>query len=188
MNAATSADLNQHRFVSFLRHAKSDWTKDGATDFDRLLSDRGQRDAVVMGELVSELSPKIDAVFCSAAQRTKDTLALITPFLPEGVAVHYEQSLYLANQSTLLDRVQQTDDQYRHILVIAHNPGLHNISLALVGDDQQKHKSMKKLRENFPTAALAQFSAPIEHWRAFTPQTAQLECFETPKDHRPYPE
>ena len=61
------------RTLVLMRHAKSDYP-DGVTDHDRPLAARGDREAGLAGDWLRETAPTIDAVLCSTATRTRQTL------------------------------------------------------------------------------------------------------------------
>ncbi|PRC61864.1 hypothetical protein C6A85_06190, partial [Mycobacterium sp. ITM-2017-0098] len=55
------------------RHAKSDYP-DGVSDHDRPLAERGVREAALAGEWITANVDPVDAVLCSSATRTRQTL------------------------------------------------------------------------------------------------------------------
>ncbi|MDT5249547.1 MAG: phosphohistidine phosphatase, partial [Mycobacterium sp.] len=57
-----------------LRHAKSDYP-DGVADHERPLARRGIREAGLAGDWIRANAPAVDAVLCSTATRTRETLA-----------------------------------------------------------------------------------------------------------------
>ena len=63
--------------IFLLRHAKSDWSTLGQQDFERPLAKRGINDAMLISQYIQDKRHLVDAVFCSSALRTKETLSLI---------------------------------------------------------------------------------------------------------------
>ncbi len=61
------------RTLVLLRHAKSDYPG-GVADHDRPLAPRGIREAGLAGDWLRAELPAIDAVLCSTATRTRQTL------------------------------------------------------------------------------------------------------------------
>ena len=64
--------------------------------------------------------------------------------------------------------------------MIGHNPGMHGLALMLLGTGDAK--SISRLEDKFPTAALAIFTFPQVAWRDLTPASGHLEAFITPRD------
>jgi phosphohistidine phosphatase len=165
--------------LSLLRHAKSSWDDPALDDFDRPLGERGVKAAPLMGRYLMAEDLRPDLVICSGAVRTRATLALIMPELgapPPDIS--YEDDLYLASASRLLGRVHKAD-RARNILLIGHNPGLHALALALVGDG--KRRDLDALATKFPTAALAVFTFDVDKWSAVKAGTGALVRFVTPR-------
>jgi len=123
------------KLVTLLRHAKSSWADSGQKDFDRPLNDRGLRDAPMMSQRLLDRSCTPDAIACSAAIRTRQTAQFMLDVhsLSEQ-AITFHDDLYLASAGTLLDYIQRTNNEFAHLMIIAHNPGLE-----LLG--QQMHPS-----------------------------------------------
>ncbi len=166
-----------------LRHAKSSWDTPGEDDFARGLAPRGRAAAPRMGEEMRRLSLKPHTVLCSPAVRTRDTLALVLPYLdPAPANVHFEDDLYLASGQRIHDRLRRLANDCPAALVIGHNPGLHNLALTLAepSDDPR----LSAMRDKFPTAALAVFTFQTPEWRQIKPQTGRLVHFATPRGLR----
>lgn len=134
-----------------LRHAKSSWREPMDSDFERRLSGRGVRDGSDFGKRLAAQLPKPDFVLCSAARRTRDTLAFLIPELVDPRHVCFEEALYHASATTLLHRIQDVPAEVSTLLVIAHNPGLTNLMNHLLG-------SHRNAIEHLPTFGCAHFT------------------------------
>ncbi|MGO4684915.1 SixA phosphatase family protein [Hyphomicrobium sp. 2TAF46] len=165
--------------LALLRHAKSSWEAKDIDDFDRPLNDRGRTAAPVMGAVLQELNFAPDRILCSPAKRTQETLTLISPFVKDA-EVTFDEQLYLTSQETLLSRLKAVPVGVKKVLMIGHNPGMHGLALMLAGTGDAK--SISRLEDKFPTAALATFSFPQVAWRDLTPASGHLEAFVTPRD------
>ena len=64
---------DSYRTLVLLRHAKSDYPS-GVADHDRPLAPRGIREAGLAGDWMRAHAPAVDAVLCSTATRTRETL------------------------------------------------------------------------------------------------------------------
>jgi phosphohistidine phosphatase len=124
-----------------LRHAKA-VAGLGLADIDRPLNDRGRRDAAATGDWLRENGLEPDLVLCSTAVRTRETLEGLA--LPSA-EVSFESSIYDNDADTLLSLVRETGDGVRTLLLVGHNPSVHQLVHDLTGEAP----------EAFPTCALA---------------------------------
>ncbi len=120
------------QLLTLVRHGKSSWQTAGQTDFDRPLNDRGRADAPVMASRLVKAGCIPDLILCSAAARTQQTAALMA----EGMSLSVDKilpynELYLAAPPTLLLALQAAASEYDHVMIIAHNPGLEDLSALL---------------------------------------------------------
>lgn len=121
-------------------------------------------------------------VLCSPALRARETLEPLHERLPEGARVRVEKPLYLASAARLLARLRRLPDAERDVLLIGHDPGLHDLALALARPGRSA--ALTRLREKLPTGALVAFELELPHWRALAPGTARLVRFDRPRDLR----
>ena len=158
-----------------LRHAKSSWADSALADHERPLAPRGRRDGKRIAEHLRRQEIEPELVLCSSAARTRETLELLRPALG-GATVVVEDELYGASSDQLLARIRLVPDEVASVLVIGHNPGLHELALALAaaGDERER------LEEKFPTAALATLE-PAEPWDRVAPGGATLTAYVVPK-------
>lgn len=155
-----------------LRHAKAEPEgHDG--DAERPLMKRGQKAAAAMGEYLAGLKPPPRLVLCSTSLRTRETLDAILPALKPSPQALFENALYLAGANRLLDRLQRLPEQTESVLLIGHNPGLHQLIASLANE-------AGNLAEGFPTAALAVLRISGT-WSALPSHQATLIDFKTPK-------
>ena len=100
-----------------------------------------------------------DLVLVSPAQRTVETLAAFDPW-DETPLIERIDELYLATAPQMLQIVRGVAETVRSVLLIAHNPGLHDLALTLVGAASMSSPTPdnRRLAESFPTASLAEFS------------------------------
>jgi phosphohistidine phosphatase len=136
-----------------LRHAKSSWADPALADRDRPLAGRGRRAAELIGRYLQDhgISPKL--VLCSPARRAQDTLAIVRPRLGADVEVRIDDAIYTADADDVLQRLHAVPNTIASVLVVGHNPALHDLGAALAGDGD--HAPLAQLRAKFPTGALA---------------------------------
>ncbi|AVH22060.1 SixA phosphatase family protein [Nocardia cyriacigeorgica] len=157
------------RTLILMRHGKSAYP-DGVEDHERPLAPRGQREAGLAGQWLRETQPPIDAVRCSTATRTRETLAATGVNAP----VVYERGIYEASPQTLIELVQLSDDDVATLLVIGHAPGMPWTAWELASN--RDSEPAIELSRKFPTSALAvlHFDRP---WSQVDPGTGELVSF-----------
>jgi len=134
---------------------------------------RGHKAAAAMGEYLATLKPAPALVLCSTALRTRETLDRLAPSLHGAPRILFEEALYLASARQLLERLQRLPESVHSVLLIGHNPGLHQLAMTLASESNG-------LAESFPTAALAVLRI-AESWAELHPRRAKLIDYRTPK-------
>ena len=162
-----------------LRHAKSSWDAPIADDFERPLADRGRNAAPLMGRFIEENNLKPELVLCSSAVRTQATLDLVMAELGKPPpAVRYEDQLYLAPASSLLADIRRTAARWKRVMLVGHNPGMHDLARHLIGMGEPP--LLAALGGKFPTAALAVLTFDATHWADVGEHGGRLTHFVTP--------
>ncbi len=162
--------MTQRLFI--LRHAKSSWAEPGQDDFDRPLNPRGVRAAAAMAAHAAKRGLVFDHVICSPAARTRQTWAAFAKALPNAPPPDFEETAYLAPRQTWAGLIRSSPADARSVLVVGHNPGLHELALWL---------APKADVGKFPTGAFAEFELRIAAWRDLDAGRGALLAFETPK-------
>lgn len=165
--------------LSLLRHAKSDWSGPGMDDFDRPLAARGLEAAPRIGAYMAASGLRPRLILCSAAVRTRQTLDLVLPYLGESPEISIERGLYLAPASVMMARARRVPDGVPHVMMIGHDPGMHETALALAGAGEAG--ALAALARKFPTAGLAVIAFDVAHWADIAPGIGKLLRFVTPK-------
>jgi phosphohistidine phosphatase len=163
-----------------LRHAKSSWADPTLADIDRPLAPRGERAARRMAKYVRRQRLRPALVLCSPSLRTRQTLEAIAPSLGGDASISVEPGLYAAEMNEILAQLRTTPDAVGSVLVIGHNPGLHELALALAS----RGADLPRLRAKFPTGALAVLAAGCEAWGALEPGGAELVDYVVPEQLR----
>lgn len=152
------------RQLLLLRHAKSSWDETAIPDKDRPLNARGRKAATTMREAMRSLGLCPDVILVSTARRTMETLEVLEPW-DETPLIEPMDSLYLANPMQLTAALHGVAETVRSVMVIGHNPGLHDLALSLAGPrTSQGGPNERALAEGFPTAALAEFVVAGSWW------------------------
>ena len=158
------------RRLLIMRHAKSDWDMAAATDFDRPLNKRGERDAPCMGQWLRKNKLIPDWIISSPALRAKETVLLVCEELGlKKKAIHWEEKLYAAELKTLLTALAQCPEDRHLVMLVGHNPGLEELLVYLTG-----------MENRMPTAAIACIQLP-QNWGRLKRGSGQLETLIFPK-------
>ena len=165
-----------------MRHAKSAWEEPGLTDHARSLNASGRVGAVAMRDAMAALGLAPDMVLVSSARRTIQTLHLLEPW-DETPLIEVIDTLYLADLDALLGVLHAIPETLRSVMLIGHNPGMHELALHLVGAATlaQATGEARRLAEGYPTGALCEFTVPGP-WGRLAEGGARLQRFLAPRD------
>jgi phosphohistidine phosphatase len=165
--------------LMLLRHAKSSWDTSGQPDFDRPLNERGRGAAPAMAAYMAVNGLMPARILCSAAQRAKETLALMLPHLDGDIDICIARRLYQADAPGYLEAMREFGSTEMSLMVIGHNPATEDIAhiLAPVGDAA----GLAAMKEKYPTAGLAVIGFDVPRWPDIGPGTGRLISFLTPK-------
>ena len=170
------------RQLLLLRHAKSAWDDPGLDDHARPLNPRGRVAAAGLRGVMETVGLRPDLVLVSSARRTLQTLEALQPWPgPDAPLVRPLDALYLATAEQLFDAVRGVPPTARCVLVIGHNPGMHEFAVSLGGSGSPATEDQRRLREGFPTGALAEFWIAAE-WVALAAGDGHLHRFVDPRD------
>jgi len=166
------------RRLLLLRHAKAERTVPGAADQERNLVERGRSDAGKIGLYMASHGLVPDRVLLSTALRCRQTWACAAAAFRPPPAAAASAALYNATPQALLAAVQEAPAAARTLLVLGHNPGLHELALLLIaaGDVDER----ERLREKLPTCGLVTIDFAFDDWAKLHPRCGRLERFVSP--------
>ncbi len=166
--------------LHLLRHAKSS-AKEDVEDHERPLSRRGRKTARRIGRNLSARVGAVDLVLCSSARRTRETLDLVLDEFPSGShtlpRTSIEDELYLASREKLTARLGRLDARDVNVLLIGHNPGLHELAVSLADENSPAFRALASGK--FPTAAYVSFRVPAD-WSILDSSRHELIGYVTP--------
>jgi phosphohistidine phosphatase len=166
---------DRYRTLLLLRHAKSDYPA-GVADHQRPLAARGQREAALAGDWLRAHVPAVDAVLCSTATRTRETLARTRIDAP----VSYVDRLYDATPGVVIDEINGVDSEVATLLVIGHEPAMSSVALGLATPEGSNTTAAEHISTKFPTSAIAVLRT-AEPWEQLTLSSAALVTFHVPR-------
>ncbi|MFN7055375.1 SixA phosphatase family protein [Hyphomonas sp.] len=141
-----------------MRHAKTEPWNEGIDDFNRALLPRGHEDARRMAEEIVCLGWSPERILVSSARRARETCSEVARVVT-GERVRVMEALYLTGVRGLTEAVSQHDGAHT-LMVIGHNPGLHDFALSILREGGSlDHGASLRLHEKFPTSCAALFEA-----------------------------
>ena len=161
-----------------LRHAKAEGAR--GDDFDRALTDKGERDAGEVGDFLVEhrLVPSLALV--SAAKRTSRTFELVSDRLEADIDLRREDVLYNAGEARILDLLGRIGPGPSVVMIVGHNPGIMEAAVALAREGDLAE--LDRLRGRFPPCGLAVLSFDVEDWPSACAAGGRLDALVFPED------
>jgi phosphohistidine phosphatase len=136
----------QNKVLILMRHAKSDWSDDSLTDHERRLNERGRAAAPAMAQWLQRIELVPDVILSSSSTRTRETVDLMKEEWASEPVVTYNELLYLATPSTIMEVAKAGPSDAQRLMIVAHNPGMTSLVSMLSGQQM-----------DMPTAAIAIF-------------------------------
>jgi phosphohistidine phosphatase len=140
-----------------MRHGKAEQHAATGGDFERALAPRGQADATLMGQVLAKAGLAPDLALVSSARRTRETWDAASPAFP-GAQAQVRRDLYHAEAQDVLAAIREDAPDRGTVMVVGHNPGLHELAVRMAMGGQADPARLAKLRGKFPTATVAVFS------------------------------
>ncbi|MCB1292164.1 MAG: histidine phosphatase family protein [Mycobacterium sp.] len=163
------------RTLVLMRHAKSDYPE-GVVDHGRPLAPRGRREASLAGEWMRENVPAVDAVLCSSATRTRQTLARTGVDAPAA----FLDRLYGASPGEMIAEINRVADEAATLLVVGHEPTVSQVALGLAGPPGSDADAVDRIKLKFPTSGIAVLRVPGS-WAGLELGGAELTTFHVPR-------
>lgn len=119
--------MTASRTLILMRHAAAGH-QGARRDRDRPLTAGGTRDAAAAGAWIRGTLPQVDAVWCSTAVRTRQTLAATGVNAP----TNFVDELYGGGIEDILEQIALTPESAITVLVVGHAPGIPATAAELV--------------------------------------------------------
>jgi phosphohistidine phosphatase len=167
------------RRLLLFRHSAAERAEPGESDERRMLSAEGRADAAAMGAYLASHVFRFDRALVSPSTRTRETWHQLAVPLRTSSAPIFDARIYNAAAQTLLTVLKQQPNEAGTLLLIGHNPGLHELATMLVATGDVDTR--EQLRENFPTSGMATIDFALDGWDKLHPHSGRLERFVSPK-------
>jgi phosphohistidine phosphatase len=162
----------QPRRLLLIRHAKAG---EAATDIERPLTGRGERQAAAIGTWLTDAGLVPDRAFVSPARRAAQTWELAAAQLGERPAQVVEPRIYDNTVEALLAVLADTPDDVSTLAVVGHNPSIGQLAYDLE-DGEGSATARRDLEAGFPTGTVAVFTLTLP-FGDVAPGTATLTDF-----------
>jgi phosphohistidine phosphatase len=166
------------RRLLLLRHAKTERAEAGERDRDRKLTARGRSDAPVIGAYMLRHGLVPDLVLLSPVTRAEETWALVAASFAKAPQVVKNERIYNAGPEVLVRLIRETRDAHA-LLVVGHNPGLHDLAVQLIASGDIEAR--KRVKEKLPTSGLVVVDFPFDEWSRLHIGSGRLERFVSPR-------
>jgi len=153
-----------------VRHSKSSWKDLSLTDFRRPLNNRGKSDGPIMSRYLSSKINKIDFLHSSSSVRTFETSKFFISKI-EFKNIKYDDNLYHCSAQSIIGLIKNYPDQYKTVMIIAHNPGLTNLINMIT------HITL----DNLPTTGIANIYFDCDYWNNISIENSNLVDLKFPK-------
>jgi len=162
--------------IYLLRHVKSDWSQPGAKDFDRVLNDRGFRDAPVMAEFIQKVIPLNETLIVSSpAKRTRQTLEPLEKKYSGELNIRFDENLYESGIIAYLKVLRSLPDTCQSVLLVGHNPSIQDtVEFITAGENAYGMIEV-------PTGTLISIEVPVVDWKWIQPSSGVLRWMVHPK-------
>lgn len=117
-------------------------------------------------------------VLCSSATRAQRTLELVVPALRSEPDIRIEPELYTFDVTVLLARLRAIGAAAEPVMLVGHNPAIHELALDIVGSGE----ALAAMAAKYPTGALAEIEVAGDTWGTLEERTGRLLRFVRPHD------
>lgn len=140
-----------------LRHATPE--PQVTSDFLRKLTEYGEKQACDFAEFWQKKGYELDAVFCSAADRARSTIAPLLDALPESTHVDISRKYYNISEEEIIEFIKESEDDYFNVLYVGHNPGV-TMAAAYFADELPS-----KLVNGFSPCNMCALEFDVDSWK-----------------------
>ena len=143
-----------------LRHVQTEPAGNGG-DRERELTTQGIQDARNIGKTMKARNFIPDFVLCSPATRTRQTLDKILETLGP-IQTDFARIIYEGGYNELLELARNADDAHNAVLLVGHNPAIHQFAASMAEEDC--NPALGKLNLSYAPGTLTVLNVPLENW------------------------
>lgn len=154
----SDAVTSRNRTLVLMRHAKAE--PFGAEDHERMLTERGRRDAAEAGVWLAAKGIVPDAALVSSAARTVGTWEAVAAAWRSAAAPAYDESLHSAGPESALEVIRSVDPAAEVLIFVGHNPTIAYLAHVL-SDSLPDPTAFRAMSQGYPPAALTVLEVPV---------------------------
>jgi len=118
-----------------IRHAEAESSNFEIKDIERSLTSDGEIVASKVGKMLDQLISTPDAILSSSALRTRQTTSLLAEQIGFDMdKVNFKGELYEASTRILLREINELDEKFETVIIIAHNPAIPYLAEYITGE------------------------------------------------------
>lgn len=170
--------MSSQKILYILRHAKAEAGNPHQDDHERHITAVGVDAALAMGKYFVQQHVRPDFVLCSTAVRARETWDTVAQSYSDPMPVQLSDRLYLASVNETMQLLAATDEKIQRLMIVGHNPGLHQFSLKLAKSGTGE--LMDTISIKFPTCAFAAIALGDAPWKDIAHMHGELKAFVTP--------
>lgn len=137
-----------------IRHAKSSWDAP-VHDKERVLAQRGVRDAHLVAQNITAFLPKINLIWSSTAKRASETAIIFAQNQLWPIeSILFKDDLYTFDASKLEKAIKSCDNSYENVILFGHNEAI----------TEFVNKFGDVFIDNVPTAGFVSLSFTSDSW------------------------
>lgn len=144
-----------------MRHADAE-TKKGL-DLYRNLTNYGLNQSIEAANYLEEIEINLDKILSSYANRAMQTAEQLVKKLDSNIEITTMKQLYNATPNIILEEINLVTDNIKNLLIIAHNPGISELSLQL--SNKQVDIANLSIEHGLSTASIVHLIFHCHHWR-----------------------
>lgn len=160
------------KFLTIIRHAKSDWGNPDLDDIVRPLNERGKKALVLVGNYLQQQKITPDLIISSPATRALDTAIGIGEYMKyDKKKIRVEPVVYFGTSSAIIAMLLELDNTFSDVFLFGHEPILSSLILQFTKTEINK----------FSTCSVFRISFGIENWNDIVTKKGKCEFYVNPK-------
>jgi len=164
-------NLRIMKTLIIVRHAKAEVLPSNKTDYERKLTASGKADAEKMALQLTNQIDCPDIFIASTAKRAWSTAKrFAAAFNIEETKIVAHKKIYEASADTLIEMVQNIDNQNKTAIIFGHNPGYTQLAYFFSGNGSIE----------LPTCGMAIIEFDLNDWQHVAYKNGKLTYFSRP--------
>ncbi len=162
--------VTDSRRLIVMRHAKAE--PFAPTDHERVLTERGRRDAAEGGTYLAASGVVPDYALVSSATRAVATWQAVAEGSGSRADVSVDDAVFTGSPDVVLEALRAVPEDAERVIFVGHNPTAAYLT-HLLDDGHGDPAAMARLLQGFPPSAMAVFDVAVP-WDELGPETGRL--------------